>query len=346
MSSRPTLTHAPSSRRATRGFVAALAAASVLALAACGGEATADDETAAEDATTAEATSVVVEDNNGTQTIDLPLESVVATDNRTFETLSDWGIELSAAAVSLMPDTIAYTQDETIIDLGNHREPDLEAVVAVAPDLIINGQRFAQYHDDFVDLAPDAVILELDPRDGEPFDSELRRQITVLGEVFGHQDDAEQLIADFDAAIARVEAAYSPDSTVMAVNTSGGEIGYIAPGVGRALGPLFDIFGFTPALEVPEGTDDHEGDDISVEAIADSNPDWILVMDRDAAVAADDPAYVPGAEILEGSEALANVTAITEGNIVYMPADTYTNEGIQTYTEFLNALADALEGNA
>ncbi|MBZ2195690.1 siderophore ABC transporter substrate-binding protein [Occultella gossypii] len=346
MTSRPTLAHAPGSRRATRGLVAALAAASVLALAACGGEATADDETSAEDATTAEATSVEVEDNNGAQTIDLPLESVVATDNRTFETLSDWGVELSAAAVSLMPDTIAYTQDEAIIDLGNHREPDLEAVVAVAPDLIVNGQRFAQYHDDFVDLAPDAVILELDPRDGEPFDSELRRQITVLGEVFGHQDDAEQLIADFDAAIARVEAAYSADSTVMAVNTSGGEIGYIAPGIGRTLGPLFDIFGFTPALEVPEGTDDHEGDDISVEAIADSNPDWILVMDRDAAVSADDPAYVPGAEILEGSEALANVTAITEGNIVYMPADTYTNEGIQTYTEFLNTLADALEGNA
>jgi iron complex transport system substrate-binding protein len=346
MSPRPTLAQATGGRRSTRGFVAALAAASMLALAACGGEATADEETAAEDATTAAATSVEVEDNNGTQTIDLPLESIVATDNRTFETLSDWGIELSAAAVSLMPDTVAYTQDETIIDLGNHNEPDLEAVVAVAPDLIVNGQRFAQYHDDFVDLAPDAVILELDPRDGEPFDSELRRQITVLGEVFGHQDDAEQLIADFDAAIARVEAAYSADSTVMAVNTSGGEIGYIAPGIGRALGPLFDIFGFTPALEVPEGTDDHQGDDISVEAIADSNPDWILVMDRDAAISADDPAYVPGAEILEGSEALANVTAVTEGNIVYMPADTYTNEGIQTYTEFLNTLADALEGNA
>ncbi|WP_163543435.1 siderophore ABC transporter substrate-binding protein [Occultella kanbiaonis] len=346
MSSRLTIPLATNGRRATRGFVAALAAASVLALAACGGDATADDETAADAGTTAEATSVEVEDNNGTQTINLPLESVVATDNRTFETLSDWGVELSAAAVSLMPDTIAYTQDETIIDLGNHREPDLEAVVAVAPDLIVNGQRFADYHDDFADLAPDAVILELDPREGEPFDDELRRQVTVLGEVFGHQDDAAALVADFDAAIARVQAAYSPEDTVMAVNTSGGEIGYIAPTVGRTLGPLFDMFGLTPALEVADGTDDHQGDDISVEAIADSDPDWILVMDRDAAVSADDPSYVPGAEIIEGSEALANVTAITEGNIVYMPADTYTNEGIQTYTEFLNTLADALEGDA
>ncbi|TDE88899.1 iron ABC transporter substrate-binding protein [Occultella glacieicola] len=344
MSSRPrpsAVSTAPR-RAARRGYVAALAAASVLALGACAGEATADDE-AGDDPTTAQATSVEVEDNNGTQTIRLPLESVVATDNRTFETLSDWGIELTAAAVSLMPDTIAYTDDDTIIDLGNHREPDLEAIVAVEPDLIVNGQRFTQYHDDFAGLAPDAVVLELDPREGEPFDDELRRQITVLGEVFGHQDDAAQLIADFDAAIDRVAAAYDPATTVMAVNTSGGEIGYIAPSVGRTIGPMFDIFGLTPALEVPDGSDDHEGDDISVEAIADSDPDLILVMDRDAAISADDPAYVPGADIIEDSEALANVTAVADGNIVYMPADTYTNEGIQTYTEFFNTLADALE---
>nr|WP_183501195.1 ABC transporter substrate-binding protein [Microbacterium invictum] len=294
----------------------------------------------------AEVTSIEVTDNNGTHTIDLPLTSVVATDNRTFQTLSDWGIELTAAAVALMPDTIAYTTDDSIIDLGLHNEPDLEAVVAVAPQLIVNGQRFAQYHDDFASLAPDAVILELDPREGEPFDEELKRQTTVLGEVFGKQAEAQELNEALDAAIERAQAAYDAADSVMAVTTSGGEIGYIAPTVGRTLGPVFDFLDLTPALEVTDATDDHQGDDISVEAIAASDPTWLLVMDRDAAVAADDPAYVPGAEILEGSEALAGVTAVSEGNIVYMPADTYTNEGIQTYTEFLNDFADALEAAA
>src|SRR5690606_29757028 len=101
---------------------------------------------------------VTVEDNTGSHEISLPLASVVATDNRTFQTLSDWGIELSAAAVSLMPETVGYTKDDNIIDLGTHNEPDLESVVAVAPDLIINGQRFAQHHDKLADLAPDATI--------------------------------------------------------------------------------------------------------------------------------------------------------------------------------------------
>ncbi|MGV9194130.1 siderophore ABC transporter substrate-binding protein [Microbacterium sp. MC2] len=330
-----------SSSRSSLALKTGALALGALLLAGC---ATASAEVPAEPV--AETTSIEVTDNNGAHTIDLPLTSVVATDNRTFETLADWGVELTAAAVSLMPDTISYTTDSDIIDLGSHREPDLEAVVAVAPQLIINGQRFAQYHDDFVSLAPDAVILELDPRDGEPFEEELKRQTTVLGEIFGKQAEAKELNDALDAAIERAKAAYDKADTVMAVNTSGGEIGYLAPGVGRTLGPVFEFLGLTPALEVDDATDDHQGDDISVEAIAASNPTWILVMDRDAAVAADDPAYVPGAEILENSEALAGVTAVQEGNIIYMPADTYTNEGIQTYTEFLNAFADALEAAA
>ncbi|WP_022916195.1 siderophore ABC transporter substrate-binding protein [Ruania albidiflava] len=323
----------PRAARTTRALLAATAAGAVLAVAACGGQS----------ASTEQGATIEVEDNNGTQTVPSPPTSVVATDNRTFETLSDWGVELSAGAVSLMPSTIPYTEDDSIVDLGSHREPDLEAVVAAEPDLIVNGQRFSQYHDDFVELVPEATILELDPREGEPFDTELARQVTVLGEVFDKQDEAQTLVEDFEAAIERASAAYDGQSTVMAVITSGGQIGYSAPGEGRTLGPVFDILDLTPALEVEDASTDHQGDEISVEAIADSDPDWILVMDRDAAVMADDPEYTPAAEVLEGSAALTNVTAVQSDQIVYMPADTYTNEGIQTYTEFFNTLADAFE---
>lgn len=318
--------------------IATLALAAAVGLAGC----SSSDAPAAE-TTTPAVTEVTIVDNNGEHTISTPPVSVVALDNRTFQTLSDWGIELSAAAVSLMPDTIAYVENDSIVDIGTHGDPNLEAIVAAEPDLVINGQRFTQFQDDITALVPDAAVIVLDPRDDEDFADELKRQVTVLGEIFGKQAEAQELVDDLDAAIARVIEAYDGEQTVMAVNTSGGEIGYIAPTVGRTLGPVFDFIGFVPALEVADGTDDHQGDDISVEAIAQANPDWILVMDRDAAVAADDPAYQPAADILENSEALAGVTAVVEGNIVYMPADTYTNEGIQTYTKFLNELADALE---
>lgn len=331
------------SRTRTHRLRPLLTSAAVLAafgLAGCAATA----EPAAEETIPA-VTEVTVTDNHGEQTVAVPPTSVVATDNRTITVLDEWGIEIVAAPLDIFPGGLSYKEDGAdVINLGNHGEPDLEAVVAADPDLIINGQRFQSYYADFQTLVPDATIVELDPREDEPFDEELKRQVTVLGEIFGKQDEAAAMVADFEESIERVTAAYDDAETVMGVITSGGEINYAAPTTGRTLGPVFDILGLTPAL-TSDGSTDHQGDDISVEAIAASNPDWILVMDRDAGVSVNtDEAYTPANDLIGTSEALQNVTAVTEGHIVYMPAGTYLNEGIQTYTQFFNDLADALEG--
>jgi iron complex transport system substrate-binding protein len=323
----------------TRLQLSALAGVVALALAGCGSS---DSDSAKADGGDS---TIKVEDNNGEQTVPSPPKSVVATDNRTFQTLSDWDVELSGAAVALMPDDLDYTKDDSILDLGMHREPDLEKVVEAKPDLVINGQRFAQFHDDLAKLVPDAVVLELDPRDDEDFDEELRRQTTTLGEIFDKQDEAEKLVDDFDASIKRAKSAYDDNDKAMGLITSGGDIGYGAPSVGRTVGPVFDILDLDPALEVDDASKDHQGDDISVEAIAKSNPDLMVVLDRDASFAPEerDEGSAPAAEVLEDSEALKDVPAIKDDKIVYFPEDTYLNEGIQTYTEFFNDFADKLE---
>lgn len=294
----------------------------------------------ASDAASSEGT-ITIEDNYGTVEVPANPEAIASLDNRTFEVLEQWGVELVAAPRTLMPETVEYRDDESIVDIGNHREPDLEALVAVQPDLIINGQRFSQYYEDLQKLAPDAALIDLEPREDESMDQELIRQVETLGAALGKEEEAAKLVDDFNAALKRAKDVYDPSKSVMAVNVSGGNIGYVAPSVGRFWGPIFDMIGMTPALEVESGSDNHKGDDISVEAIAESNPDWMLVLDRDAATG-DDSA--PAQSVIEDSSALQNVTAVKEGAVVYAPADTYTNESIITYTETLNTLADAFEG--
>lgn len=322
-----------------RSGILAIAAAAALALGACSSPAAAPS---AAPTTAAAATSVSVTDNKGTHTVPVPPKSVVALDNRTFQTLYDWDVKLTGAPRALMPDTVGYAKDQSIPDIGTHGEPKLELIVAAEPDLIINGQRFSGKFDEIAALTPDAVQLLLDPREGQPFADELKRQTTELGKVFGKDAEAKKLADDFDASIKAVKDAYKPEQTVVGVITSGGKIGYSAPSVGRTLGPLFDIFGLTPAIKIEGASTDHQGDDINEEAIRDANPDWILVMDRDAAISADDPAFVPGARVLQDSVLLKDVTAITKGQVVYMPTDTYINEGIQTYTKFFNDMAKAM----
>lgn len=324
----------PAPSRRSGAALAALPLALALGLTACGSGEDADSSTS-------DGSTVEVEDNFGTQEVPSPADSVVATDNRTFETLCDWDIDLAAAPKPLIPETIECWQGEDTIDIGNHREPDLEALAGAQPDLVVNGQRFADHRSDIEELVPEAAFVEFEPREGEDFLDELQRQTTGMGTVFGHEGDAEQLNAALDDASQRVSETYQEGDTVMAVNVSGGEIGYIAPGLGRTFGPLFDEFGFTPALEIEGSSDDHQGDDVSVEAIAEADPDWIIVLDRDAAVEEDSS---PAEEIISGSEALQNTTAVKEGQVYYAPADTYTNESIQTYTEIFDGLANAFEG--
>lgn len=332
----------------TRIKLVSVVAAAALVLVGCSSESGSGSENSSgTEASAAAGETITIEDNHGSQEVPANPEAVAATDNRAFELLDRWDVDLVAAPVQLVPFTVtSYKEDDSIANMGSHREPDLEALTAAQPDLIINGQRFSQYYEDISTLNPDAAIVELDPRDGEPLDQELIRQAETLGTIFGEEEDAQALVDDFNEALERAKSAYAEisDQSVMAVNVSGGNINYIAPSVGRTYGPLFDLVGMTPSLEVGNASSDHEGDDINVEAIAESDPDIILVMDRDGGTnTRNEDSYTPAEQILEDSAPLSNVTAINEDKVFYAPADTYTNENIITYTEILNGMADLFE---
>ena len=299
-------------------------------------------------AESSEPSTVEITDLHGTVTVPVNPERVISLDNRTYETLSDWGIKLAAAPKGVMPADSPYVSDDSVLDIGNHREPNLEIIAAADPELVIIGQRFASYYDEIKTLVPNAVVIDLNIDVSEEADSPgdnlingLKDSTIALGKIFDKNEEAEKLTADFDQAIEDVKSVYNGTDTVMSVVVSGGNIGFSAPLSGRVWGPMYEVFGWVPALEINNTTSDHQGDDVSVEAIAQSNPDWIFVLDRDAAVSSTTDA-VPAQDIIDNSPALQNITAVTEKHIVYAPADTYTNESIQTYLELFENLAKAL----
>ncbi|MSS10256.1 siderophore ABC transporter substrate-binding protein [Clostridium sp. WB02_MRS01] len=334
----------------------AIMAAAVLMMTACSSPSsttTGTTETTETAETTAAVTSkedltVEINDIHGPVTVPVNPQKVISLDNRTYETLSDWGIELVAAPKGVMPADSPYVTDESVLDIGNHREPNLEIIAAADPDLVIIGQRFASYYEEIKKLVPNAAVIDLNfdvseeaDKPGENLVNGLKDSTVALGKIFDKNKEAEQLTADFDQAIEAVKSAYNGTDTIMSVVVSGGNIGFSAPHSGRVWGPMYEVFGWVPALEIDNTTSDHQGDDISVEAIAQSNPDWIFVLDRDAAVSSVTDA-VPAQDVIDQSPALQNVTAVSEGHIVYAPADTYTNESIQTYLELFGDIAKAL----
>lgn len=334
-----------------------MSAMMIFSLAACG-DSTQGNASASVSATsevisqetseTKTATTVEITDAHGTVTVPVDPQRVISLDNRTYDTLDEWGVKLVAAPKSVMPADSPYVLDDSVQDIGDHREPNLEIIAAADPDLVIVGQRFASYYDEIVALVPNAAVIDLTfdvsetaENAGENFVNGFVDTTTSLGKIFEKETEAEALVDKFELSIANVKSAYNGTDTIMSVVVSGGNIGYSAPGAGRVWGPMYEIFGWVPSLEVDKTSSDHQGDEINVEAIAQSNPDWILVLDRDAAVSGTDA--VPAKDVIDNSPALQNTTAIVEGNVVYAPNDTYTNESIQTYIELFNNIATAFK---
>ena len=328
----------------------AVATATALILAACGSdqgtdEAAADGGSTDADSAGAEGSeqsgTVEVTDAQGTVQVPMPAERVMVTDNRVVRAMDEWGVEIVAAPLDIVPDDLSYAGDGSVVNLGNHGEPDLEAVVAADPDLVLTGYRFQDYYEDIQDLVPDAAVVDTTTDEAQPLDEELVRQLELVGQALGHEEEAQAMVEEFQGSIDQAAEAYDPEQTVMGLLTSGGDISYVAPVTGRSIGPVFEVLGLTPALE-QEGGDSGHGDDISVEAIAEADPDWLVVMDRDAAIAAEGDEYSSAEELIEESEALQNVTAVQEGQIVYLPADFYLTEDMQAYTELFTSMADAM----
>ncbi|MBD4578048.1 ABC transporter substrate-binding protein, partial [Xanthomonas citri pv. citri] len=95
----------------------------------------------------------------------------------------------------------SYLQDDSVADIGNHREPDMELFVTAEPDVVFNGQRFNERKAEIDELTGDAAVVDTNfDVTQTPMDEGLKKLTTLLGEATGHEADAEKLIADFDAA--------------------------------------------------------------------------------------------------------------------------------------------------
>ena len=179
---------------------------------------------------------VEITDIYGTVTVPVNPKNVVALDNRTFETLSDWGIELAAVPKGVMPADSPYVADESVQDIGNHREPNLEIIAAVDPELVIVGQRFASFYEDIKALVPNAAVINLNfdvseaaATPGENLVNGLKNSTISLGKIFDKNNEADQLVASFDEAIANAKSSYNGTDSIMSVIVSGGNIGFSAP---------------------------------------------------------------------------------------------------------------------
>lgn len=229
-----------------------------------------------------------------------------------------------------------YVTDSGIANLGTIKEADLEAVMACEPDIIFIGGRLSASYDDLSQIAP-VVYLATDTELGVV--ESVRQNASTIASIFGLEEQA--LMAEFDSRIAALEEFAAGKTAIVGLVTSGsfnvlGNDGRCSM-IGREIG--FDNIGVDAEID----TSTH-GNEASFEFIVDKDPDYIFVMDRDAAIQTEGAKLAQ--EIVE-NELVMDTRAYQDGHIVYLahPAVWYTAEGgITALDIMLTDLETALLG--
>ncbi|MCA0270657.1 MAG: siderophore ABC transporter substrate-binding protein [Proteobacteria bacterium] len=191
--------------------------------------------------------------------------------------------------------------------IGTLFEPDIEALAGLAPDLVIVGGRTATRFDHVAEVAP-AIDMTISP----DVVGDARARLLAYGALFDRADKAAELAGALDARIAEVQAAAKDKGNALIVLTNGPKVS--AYGRGSRFGWLHDTLGLPEAF--PNLIPETHGDAISFEFIAETNPDWLLVIDRGAAVGEEGAS---AAETLD-NPLVAGTKAAKAGQIVYLDA--------------------------
>ena len=112
----------------------------------------------------------------------------------------------------------SYVTNDSIVNLGNIKEADMEAVMACEPDIIFIGGRLSKSYDALCEIAP-VVFLATDAEKGVV--ESTRENAMTIASIFGLEDHVEALMADFDSRIDALKAFAEGKTAIVGMTTSG-----------------------------------------------------------------------------------------------------------------------------
>ncbi|PJF08812.1 siderophore ABC transporter substrate-binding protein [Pseudorhodobacter sp. MZDSW-24AT] len=269
---------------------------------------------------------ITISTATGESTVPANPATIAVLDIAAIDTLAALGVVPQGVPDKLY---VPYLQDlagqATVV--GTLFEPDLEALATLAPDLIIAGGRSSTQVEPLSQLAPTVDMTIWEDVVGEG-----RARIATYGSLFDKADTAAELTASLDAKLAETKAAAAGKGKALIVQANGPKIS--AYGAGSRFGWIHSALGLPEAHE--KLNPDTHGDSVSFEFIAEVNPDWIIVIDRAAAIGEQ-----ASASDTLNNPLVAGTTAGQKGQIVYLSSTPIYIAG-GGYTSMMTTLDELL----
>lgn len=244
---------------------------------------------------------------------------------------------VGTAVNSLTPSLKKY---ESVTNIGTLKEPDMEAIAKLNPDLVIIGSRLSAMYDDFAKKWPtiDSSVTWTDLSPENTYTSKVAKNIEMIATAVGAKDKGTKA-GDEILALMEKYKDKAKGKKALVLMSNAGEISMHAPA--SRFAPIFEVFGFESVGD-HKSDEGHKGQKISFVTVKKLNPDWIFVLDRDKATGSDKEAN-PAMSVMDND--LVNSTkAAKDKHIVYLsPVEWYiTMTGASNYKLMLDEIAKAL----
>lgn len=275
-----------------------------LLLAACGSaeddKATGSNEKAASEQT--EKTDKVAEDSNYPMTIsptiasstdkdsgatytfdDVTFESkpekIVVFDYGFLDTLDALGVEgvVGLPKDSALPEHLSEYAADEYTSVGTLKEPLLEDIAALQPDVIFISGRQATFYDQLKEITPNVVFVGTSQDD---YWNTFLASVDIAAKLFDKEEEAKEHLAKIDKALEEVNAlAGNYKSSLVTMYDEGKLSGFAT---NSRFGYVYTNYGFKPVTEDIEASS--HGSNFGFEAILEFDPEVLFVIDRTAAV--------------------------------------------------------------
>ncbi len=264
-------------------------------------------------------------------------KKVVVFDYGVLDSLDKLGVEVSGVPQANIPPYLSKFEDKKYANVGSLKEPDFEKINALDPDLIIISARQSDAYEELNKIAP-TVFLGVD---NTKLVESFKENMKTLGQIFDKQSQIDEELAMIDASIKDIhDKATASGKNGLIVLANEGKLSAYGPS--SRFGIIHDVLGFKPAdanIEVST-----HGQSVTSEFVAEKNPDYLFVIDRDSAVATKGT-ETPAAKDTVENDLVKNTKAFKEGHIVYLDPNYWylSGGGLVSMLEMINEIGAAIK---
>ncbi|NKJ40339.1 siderophore ABC transporter substrate-binding protein [Rhizobium sp. SG570] len=280
----------------------------------------------------AHADGVMIQHAMGETEVKKDPKTVAVLDVSALDTLYAIGVDVQGVPNDIFVPYLHKFDGPEYRKVGSVFEPDYEALSAMAPDLIIVGGRSSPKYPEVSKIGP---TIDLTPDLKDRLGSTIK-YAEELGEIFGKQKDVSDRVTKLRQSIESVKEKAHAAGTALLIMTTGGKMSAMGPGTW--FGMLYDTFGIKPAVKDLDTS--FHGQIVSPEFVLETDPDWLFVIDRDAAIG---QAGASARQVVD-NELIRQTKAWKLGHVVYLdPVDWYiVSDGLIAMQAMADELSKAL----